>query len=55
MASEASASGEESSFVSAIVKAPRARARSTYSTTSGVWPDCESATTHDPRRSVSAP
>ena len=34
---------EPSSFVTATVNAPRARARVTYATTSGVRPDCESA------------
>ena len=40
--SAAVASEEPGSFVTPIVNAPRARARSTYSSTSGVWPDCES-------------
>ena len=38
-----------------IVNAPALRARVTYSSTSGVWPDCESAITVDPRKSSFAP
>ncbi len=45
------ASSEAGSFVTAIVSAPSERARATYSTTSGVSPDCESPITVDPRMS----
>ncbi len=50
-ASAAWARSDSGSFVSPIVKAPPRRARSTYSSTSGVLPDCESAITVDPLRS----
>jgi len=53
--SAAVASEESGSLVTPIVNAPRARARSTYSSTSGVWPDCESPSTSEPRRSTFAP
>jgi len=49
------ARSESTSFVTATVNAPRRRARRTYSSTSGVWPDCESAITHDRLTSTSAP
>ena len=55
VASAASASADSGSFVTAIVNAPRSRARCTYSSTSGVSPDCDKPTTQDERRSTSAP
>ena len=53
--SAASASGEPGSLVIAIVGAPERRARSTYSTTSGVRPDCDSAITQESPASSSVP
>ena len=47
-ASAARPSAESGSFVTATVNAPCSRARATYSTTSGVRPDCDSASTHEP-------
>ena len=55
ISSAADASAEPGSFVIATVSAPRARARSTYDTTSGVRPDCESPTTTELEKSRSAP
>ena len=55
VASAAVASSDAGSFVTAIVNAPAARARLTYSTTSGVWPDCESPTTVEPDMSSGVP
>ena len=49
--SAVAASSDPGSFVTAIVSAPSARARATYSTTSGVRPDCERPITVDPRMS----
>ena len=54
-ASAASASADRSSFVTATVNAPARRARVTYSSTSGVRPDCESAITVESAKSSSAP
>jgi hypothetical protein len=48
------ASEDPGSFVTAIVKAPSRRARVTYSSTSGVRPDWESATTVEWARSILA-
>ena len=53
--SAAAASGEAGSFVIATVSAPLRRAASTTATTSGLWPDCEIATTSPPRQSSLAP
>ena len=47
-ASEALARSDAGSFVRATVKAPFRRARVTYSTTSGVRPDCERPITVEP-------
>ena len=52
--SAATPRSDSGSFVTAIVGAPRSRARTTYSTTSGVSPDCDSATTTDDARSSCA-
>ena len=52
--SAARPSPDSGSFVTAIVSAPRSRVRATYSTTSGVSPDCESAITAEPWRSSGA-
>ena len=54
-ASAAAASAESGSFVIATVNAPLVFARSTYSTTSGVRPDWDSASTVEPAMSSSAP
>ena len=54
-ASASCASSESGSLVTAIVNAPPRRARATYSSTSGVRPDCDSATTTEPPRSILAP
>ena len=50
--SAASASSESMSLVTASANAPSRRARVTYSITSGVRPDCESASTVDPCMSM---
>ena len=55
VASAASASSDAASFVTAIVNAPVARAPRTYSTTSGVWPDCERPITVEPDMSSGVP
>ena len=51
----ASASSEPGSFVTATVNAPAVRAPFTYSTTSGVRPDCESPMTVEPVMSRGLP
>ena len=53
-ASAARPSSEPGSLVTAIVNAPRVRALATYSSTSGVRPDCESASTTERETSTSA-
>ena len=52
VASAAAARSESASFVIATVNAPAFRARSRYSTTSGVWPDWERPITIEPERSI---
>ena len=54
-ASASCASSEPGSFVTATVKAPPRRAWRRYSTTSGVCPDWDSATTVEPDMSSGLP
>ena len=55
VASAASASSEDGSFVTAMVNAPVERAPRRYSTTSGVRPDCERPITVEPDMSSGVP